>query len=170
MIQKIFIFIFSFLTWCFIAWPYNFENNVMDWQVVIIGLIISLFAALISQDVFHFYKHKNLLLVRIFWSIIYIPVLFYLIILANFDVLYRVIHPKMPIRPGIVKIKTRLKTDAGLTALANSITLTPGTLTVDITKEGFLYVHCINVKETDVVKASKEIIGHFEFFLEKIFE
>jgi multicomponent Na+:H+ antiporter subunit E len=83
----------------------------------------------------------------------------------------------MPIKPGIVKIRTMLKTDSGITALANSITLTPGTLTVDLTNEGepasqetFLYIHWINVKSDDVEQATKLIAKRFEWFLKKIFE
>ena len=76
----------------------------------------------------------------------------------------------MPISPGIVKIKTNLTTDSGITALANSITLTPGTLTVDITDDGFLYIHWINVKSDDVEQATKLISQKFEWFLKKIFE
>jgi multicomponent Na+:H+ antiporter subunit E len=76
----------------------------------------------------------------------------------------------MPIKPGIVKIKTKLKTESGITALANSITLTPGTLTVDLTDDGYMYIHWINVKSDDVEQASKDIASKFEWFLEKIFE
>ena len=76
----------------------------------------------------------------------------------------------MPINPGIVKVKTRLKTESGIAALANSITLTPGTLTVDVTDDGFLYVHWINVKAEDIEGATELIARKFEFFLEKIFE
>ena len=89
---------------------------------------------------------------------------------ANLDVVYRALHPQMPIHPGIVKIKTNLKSDSAITALANSITLTPGTLTVDVTEDGYLYIHWINVKSTDVEEASKLIAGKFEFFIERIFE
>ena len=89
---------------------------------------------------------------------------------ANLDVVYRALHPAMPIKPGIVKIKTSLKTDSGITALANSITLTPGTLTVDLTDDGFLYVHWINVKSTDVEQATRLIAQRFEWFLKRIFE
>jgi multicomponent Na+:H+ antiporter subunit E len=89
---------------------------------------------------------------------------------ANFDVLYRVLHPQMPIKPGIVKIKTNLKTDSGITALANSITLTPGTMTVDLTDDGFLYVHWINVRSDDIEQATKIIAGTFEWFIKRIFE
>jgi len=87
------------------------------------------------------------------------------------------LHPKMPIKPGIVKIKTSLKTESGITALANSITLTPGTLTVDLADEGqgdsrqtYLYIHWINVKSDDVEEATKYIAWKFEWFLKKIFE
>jgi multicomponent Na+:H+ antiporter subunit E len=90
---------------------------------------------------------------------------------ANFDVAYRVVHPKLPIKPGIVKVKTRLKSDTGLTFLANSITLTPGTMSVDIDREnGYLYIHWINVKSADVEKATEIIVSRFEKILEKIFE
>jgi multicomponent Na+:H+ antiporter subunit E len=97
-------------------------------------------------------------------------VLFYYMLIANLDVVYRVIHPKMPIKPGIVKVKTRLQSESGRTALANSITLTPGTLTVDITDDGFLYIHWINTQATGIEEASKRIVSRFETLLEKIFD
>lgn len=63
---------------------------------------------------------------------------------ANLDVAYRVITGR--IRPGIVRISTGLQTDLGTMMLANSITLTPGTLTVDVDEgTGDLYVHMINI-------------------------
>ena len=100
----------------------------------------------------------------------YVLVFFYYIIIANLDVVYRALHPQMPIHPGIVKIKTRLKSESGITALANSIALTPGTLTVDLTDDGYLYVHWINVKAKDTEEATRMIAQKFEYFLEKIFE
>ena len=75
----------------------------------------------------------------------------------------------MPINPGIVKVKTNLKTDIGRTMLANSITLTPGTLTVEI-NDDVLYIHWINVQTEDVEKASELIVKKFEKFLLRIFE
>jgi multicomponent Na+:H+ antiporter subunit E len=82
-----------------------------------------------------------------------------------------VINPKLPINPGIVKVKTTLKSDTALTFLANSITLTPGTLCVDIVaEEGLLYIHWIDVKSQDVEKASQLIVTKFENVLKKIFD
>ena len=90
---------------------------------------------------------------------------------ANLDVAFRLLSPKLPIRPGIVKIKTNLKSDSGLTFLANSITLTPGTTTIDIDKEnGFLYVHWLNVKSEDIDEATRLIAGKYEKILDRIFE
>ena len=90
---------------------------------------------------------------------------------ANIDVAWRVIHPDIPIKPGIVKLKTTLKSETGLTFLANSITLTPGTLSVDIDqKNGFLYVHWIDVKDKDTEAATRIIVERFEKILRRIFE
>ena len=101
----------------------------------------------------------------------YLPVFLWEVLKANIDVAYRVIHPRLPIRPGIVKVKTSLKTDTGLTFLANSITLTPGTMTVDVDRSsGVLYIHWIDVGARDVTAATQQIVERFEKILSKIFE
>lgn len=108
---------------------------------------------------------------RYIWFLYYIPVFIWECIKANIDVAYRVGHPDLPIRPGIVKVKTTLKSDTALTFLANSITLTPGTMSVDIDAEdGFLYVHWIDVKDKDILKATEIIVKKFENILARIFE
>jgi multicomponent Na+:H+ antiporter subunit E len=90
---------------------------------------------------------------------------------ANIDVAYRVLHPSLPINPGIIKIKTNLKSDTALTFLANSITLTPGTMTVDIDGDnGILYIHWIDVKAKETEAATQTISERFEKVLAKIFE
>jgi multicomponent Na+:H+ antiporter subunit E len=100
-----------------------------------------------------------------------VPVFAWALLKANIDVAVRLLSPKLPIRPGIVKIKTNLKSESGLTFLANSITLTPGTTTVDIDREnGFLYVHWLNVKTEDVDEASRLIAWKYEKILDRIFE
>ncbi|NPA75717.1 MAG: cation:proton antiporter [Euryarchaeota archaeon] len=89
---------------------------------------------------------------------------------ANIDVAYRVITGK--IRPGIVKIDPKLKTDYGITFLANSITLTPGTLSVD-EKDGVLYVHWINVPEGEEKKefaTIKKVCGSFADWARRVAE
>jgi multicomponent Na+:H+ antiporter subunit E len=166
--RRLIYFVLAFVIWVLLTWP--FVDGRIDVQVVIAGVIASAIVSLLFHEVLPREHHVFVSPARIGWALAYIPVFFYYVIMANFDVVYRALHPKMPINPGIVKIKTRLKTDAGITALANSITLTPGTLTVDLTDDGFLYVHWINVKSTDTEEATRLIAERFEYFLEKIFE
>ncbi len=166
--RRVIYFILAFVMWILLTWP--FGGGKIDIQVVLAGLIASAIVAVLFHEILPKEHHVFISPVRIFWFLIYIPVFFYYVMIANLDVVYRALHPKMPIKPGIVKIKTNLKTDSGITALANSITLTPGTLTVDLTDDGFLYIHWINVKSDDVEQASRLIARRFEWFLKKIFE
>jgi multicomponent Na+:H+ antiporter subunit E len=151
-----------------LTWPV--VDGHLDLQIIIAGIVAAAIVSILFHEILPKEHHVFTSPVRIFWVIVYIPVFFYYIMIANLDVVYRALHPKMPIKPGIVKIKTKLKSESGITALANSITLTPGTLTVDLTDEGYLYVHWINVKSDNIEEASKNIAGKFEWFLLKIFE
>lgn len=168
--RRVALFISSFVLWYLLSWPYDFAAGTMDWQIFFAGLVFALVASIIFIEVFTQRPAKLFSPVRYFWAICYIPVLLWAMLIANLDVVYRVIHPKMPIKPGIVKVKTSLQSDSGRTALANSITLTPGTLTVDISDDGFLYIHWINVRATDVEGATKRIVSRFEGLLKRIFE
>jgi multicomponent Na+:H+ antiporter subunit E len=156
--RRIIYFILAFVTWVVLTWS-------LDIQFIIAGLVASAIVSILFHEMLPKEHHIFISPVRIFWFLVYIPVFFYYILMANFDVVYRALHPAMPIKPGIVKIKTKLKTDSGITALANSITLTPGTLTVDLTDDGYLYIHWINVKSDDVEEATKYIAKRFEWCL-----
>jgi multicomponent Na+:H+ antiporter subunit E len=166
--RRLIYFILSFIVWLLLTWPFTPDG--IDVQVVIAGLIASGLVAILFHEILPKEHHVFISPIRIFWFLVYLPVFFYSVVVANLDVMYRALHPKMPIKPGIVKIKTNLKTDSGITALANSITLTPGTLTVDVTDDGYLYIHWINVRAEDVEQATKQIAGRFEWFIQKIFE
>ncbi len=166
--RRVIYFVLAFLVWVLIAWP--FMDGRVDLQIVVAGLIASFLVAVLFHDILPKEHHVFISPVRVFWFLVYVPVFFYYVIRANLDVVYRALHPAMPIHPGIVKIKTDLKTDSAITALANSITLTPGTLTVDLTDDGFLYVHWINVQAEDTEQATQLIAQKFEWFLHKIFE
>lgn len=75
--------------------------------------------------------------------IAYIPWLFYQIILSNMHVARLALGSGDLIDPKIVKFKTKLESDISMVTLANSITLTPGTITVDI-RDGVYYVHGVS--------------------------
>ncbi len=162
--SRIILFLLGLLIWLGLCWP-------VDWQHLVIGIFVAGFVSFMTGDLFvkrpHVFKHAS----RYLWFILYLPFFIWECFKANIDVAYRVIHPNRPINPGIVKVKTSLKSDAALTFLANSITLTPGTLSVDIDEEaGFLYIHWINVEDKDIDKASKLIVQRFEPILRRIFE
>jgi len=166
--RRLIYFVLAFVIWILLTWP--FVDGKIDGQVVVAGLIASVIVAIMFHEILPKEHHVFISPVRIFWFLVYIPVFFYYVFKANLDVVYRALHPKMPIKPGIVKIKTTLKTESGITALANSITLTPGTLTIDLTDDGFLYIHWIYVRSDDIEEATKHIAQRFEWFLKKIFE
>ncbi len=162
--SKILLFILGFIAWVLLNW-------IPDWQHLVIGVFASAFVAYMTGDLFvrrwRLFTHAS----RYLWFLYYTPVFIWECFKANLDVAFRVIHPDLPIHPGIVKVKTNLTSDTAITFLANSITLTPGTLTVDVDKQnGFLYVHWIEVRHRDVEKATKVIVERFENILKRIFE
>ena len=79
-----------------------------------------------------------------------------------------VISPDLPLNPGIVKVRTKLKTAMGRMLLVNSITLTPGTLTVEMDGE-WLYIHWVSVDSPDIEVATAGIVGGFERYLEVMY-
>jgi multicomponent Na+:H+ antiporter subunit E len=117
---------------------------------LIIGAIFALVVAALVKDRYLKKSLRMLNPVRWFIWLIYLFPFFFAMAQANIDVAYRVITGR--INPAIVRISPNLKNDMALTILANSITLTPGTLSVDVDEEtNDLYVHWINVKP-DVLK------------------
>ena len=163
--SRIVLFVLAFFVWCFLNW-------IPDWQDLLAGIFIALLVAYITGDLFIQRPEKLKHPLRYWYFLVeYLPVFIWEVLKANVDVAYRVIHPDLPINPGIVKVKTTLKTDTALTFLANSITLTPGTLSVDIDRDDdCLYVHWIDVKSKDVETSTKNIVERFEKILRKVFE
>ncbi len=81
---------------------------------------------------------------------------------ANLDMARRVLSPQLPINPAMVEVETRLQSDLGRLLLANSITLTPGTLTVDVLNDR-LQVHWIDTAPgADLEHATRAIAAGFE--------
>ena len=161
---KVVVFIVSLILWLGLSWTFEKVS-------LIAGVAVALFVTSMTWDMFNPRFSMEHLPRRVLWFLYYIPVFLIECVKANLDVAYRVAHPFVPIHPGIIKIKTNLKSELGLTFLANSITLTPGTMSVDVDKEnGILYIHWINVKDADVESSSRLIVKRFEDILKRIFE
>ncbi|MBN1595523.1 Na+/H+ antiporter subunit E [candidate division FCPU426 bacterium] len=170
MANKIILFLLSYLIWLLLTWPFDFSTGQINVQAIVAGFIASILVAMIMREISYHRLARLFNPLRYFWFCVYILVFSYYLVKSNLDVAFRVLHPDLPIKPGIVKIKTRLQTDTAITALANSITLTPGTLTVDYRNDGYFYVHWIYVTTFSQEEAAARIIGRFEWFIHKIFE
>jgi len=130
-----------------------------------LGVLSSGLVSFLSADLFmHNPQSRNHLKTGIRF-LLYLPWFLFQIVLSTLHVTFLALHPKMKdkIDPTIVTFKTSLKTDIAKVALANSITLTPGTITIRIEDQVF-YVHAISRK------AAAGLPGEMEERLAKVFE
>ncbi len=90
------------------------------------------------------------------------------VVVANVDVAYRVLAPGTRIEPEVILIPLRVRTDLGVTTIANSITITPGTITQDYDAEdNALFVHVIDGRDPEAVV---EPIRTWEDYALRIFD
>lgn len=162
--NRVVIFILGFIIWLLLSWSVKPEE-------LLVAALAGALAAFLTADIF---PQKACVFARpgrYLWLFYYIPVFIWECVKANLDGAYRILHPDLPLRPGIVKVKTSLKSETGITFLANTLTLKPGTMTVDVDREkGVLYVHWVDVRTQDVDKATEELVSKFERILKRIFE
>ncbi|MCK4523929.1 Na+/H+ antiporter subunit E [candidate division WOR-3 bacterium] len=138
-----------------------FPAGIYDYFV---GLLLSVLILFISLKIMESGKLRFFSLKNIIWIIAYIPYLFMKIVQANFDIALRVLNPKLPIHPGFIKVKCDSKDKLAKLMIANSITLTPGTLTLEI-KDDYLIIHTVD--ET-VYKDREHIKANFPYYLKEI--
>ncbi|MBN2110914.1 MAG: Na+/H+ antiporter subunit E [Methanosarcinaceae archaeon] len=138
------------LIWCFVHGTVSLNNFILG--LIFAPLIIHPFMPLYHFERGFSYKKG---IKRIPAQIRYLYVLIKEIIKANIMVAKIVLQPKINIKPGIIAVPIRTKTDLGITAIANTITLTPGTLTIDISDDrSVLYVHTIDASDPENVASS----------------
>jgi len=83
------------------------------------------------------------------------------IVVASLQVAWIIVQPRMPVRPAFIVVPLTLTDDLQITMLANLITLTPGTLTLDVAPDrSALYVHCLAAPDPDAMRA--QIVEMFE--------
>ncbi len=155
-------FLVGWALWLLLTWTF-------DPQELVAGAVVSALVALPTHARFTAKGLRWLHPMRLLCLVLYIPIFLWEMIKANLDVAYRVLHPKRPIRPGIVRTKTRLASNLGKVTVANSITLTPGTITLEVDGDD-LYIHWIYVRETDPERVYEAIPGPFEKCLRRLFE
>ena len=168
--QRLVLFAVAFVFWLLLVWPVSPVDGRLLVGDIVAGVFVAAFVALVMKEIIRVNFIRFLNPRSWFWCFIYFFVFTYYAIKGGIDVSYRVLHPAMPIRQGIVRVKIVLKTSTGRTALANSITLTPGTLTMDVTDDGVFYIHWLNVSTLDDEEAARKILRRLEWYIQRIFE
>lgn len=157
MINSLFTFIFMFLLWCALVFPVTLEKT-------IVGIIVSF---TISAGLYIFVKNKKVFNPgRILNFLLFIIIFTFELIKANLIMAKLILTPSLPISPKIIKVKTKIKSNTGKAFLANAITLTPGTLSVDL-KEDEIFIHIVEgIKVSD----GEDIIKPFEKVIKEVFD
>ena len=146
MIQK---FILLFLVWIGLT-------NSLDTQELIVGAVVAFVVAKF------FTKDEKIDIGRL--VIVYIkflPIFLKNLVKSNIEVAKIVLTPELPINTGIVKLKTKLTNDHDKLLLANAITLTPGTITIELDNDD-LYIHVLNMNSLDRAILQREIVDDME--------
>lgn len=135
---------------------------------LILGVSFSGLVALLTYDLFidEQEAHRKSLLPHLHWLFIYVLLLIFNVYIASFQVLWKVIRGD--INPRVVHFRTRLTSDVARVLLANSITLTPGTVTLSL-DDDHLIVHWLDAKTIHSKYAGELIKGQFEAVLKRVF-
>ena len=160
--RHIALFIISFIFWMLLTWTLEIAS-------VVAGLLVAGLTTMIFGNYFFEPTKKVLQIHRYIWCFCYFFIFIWECIKANIDVAFRVIHPKMPIKPCIIKVPLNLKSSFARTMLACSVTMTPGTIAVDIIGND-MYVHWIYMSTEDPGEYTYKVSGKFEKYIKKIFE
>lgn len=165
-------FIFCFLFWMLLTWSVAPRELILG---VVIAAVVSLFTArfFIHSRAFCLYNPVRLALLVFFCVIIFM----WEVIKANLSMAAIVLSPNMKdYKPGIIRVPAGEKPSGtyGLSMVSNCITLTPGTITLDVAEDkkgrNYYYIHWIDVAETDRDKAGDAIKGTMEKWIGRIWK
>lgn len=156
------VFVLTYLMWIGFTASISFSELVMGFVVaLVVAIVITKYSKLSIGIDFPIRALK--------FVFGYLPVFIVAMVKANLDVARRVLSPSLPINPAIVKVPVKLKGEISKLTLANSITLTPGTLSLELDKES-IYVHWIDKRSDNPEEIKKAIVGSFEKRIGGIFE
>lgn len=140
----------------------------LSFDVIIVGLLVSASIAWFYPSGLSFFTEFRATPEAFKAGFRYYGYFFKELIRSNLKLAAVVLSPSLPINPGIVKVRTKLKSKMGRLMLANSITLTPGTLTVELEGE-WIYVHWVLMESDDIEAATQKIVAGFESYLEVMY-
>lgn len=154
--------------WILLTFIWFAANSSLAPESIATGALIAAVLAYLLSRKSTVWRDVRFTPARLYHFVRYAGVFAVELVRANINMMRYVFARRIDIKPGIVEIKTGLKTPIGRLALANSIALTPGSLVVDIDR-GSLFIHWLDVKTTDSEEATRQIAGPFERRLEKVF-
>ena len=161
-------FVLCFCFWLLLTWSFKVQELAVG---AVVSLAVALFAA-------RFFVHE-----KAFWLanpvklgglLLYVFIFLGELIKANVDMAKRCFGGCKNINPGIVRVPVDVKSEYGQSMLANSITMTPGTITLDIAEDdegqNYYYIHWIDVASTEAEKAGELIKGRLERGVRRVWE
>ena len=159
--NKIALFAGSFIVWACLNWPLNAQDIIIG--ILAAGAVVLLACSIFTQEGSYFGSFS-----RYFWLIAYALLLFRESLRASFDIALRVIKPEINISPEIIEVKVKIKSEAGLAILANSLSMAKGMLCLDGNPdEGILYIHCLDAQAKS---KAHSVTKKFEKILKKVFK
>ena len=162
-------FVVCFAFWVLLTWSFTMQELIAGG---VVSLAVALFSArfFIHEKAFWFLNPLKFFGGLFYWICVF-PVE---LVKANVNMAKICFGGCKKINPGIVKVPVDLQSEYGQAALANAITMTPGTITLDIAEDGegkiWYYIHWIDVAETDRVKAGEIIKGRMEKWIGRIWK
>jgi len=152
-----------FIVWLLLVGALNLSE-------IFVGLLVATFTAWLSSKHLAFLDSFKINKATPGHVLRYLGVFIVALLRANIDMARRVLSPRLPINPAFVEVETQIKSPLGQLILANSITLTPGTLTVDVVGE-HLQVHWVDsTPGVDLKHATHAIAESFERHLREFIE
>ncbi|GAB6053961.1 Na+/H+ antiporter subunit E [Magnetospira thiophila] len=143
-------------------------NGNLAADTLLIGVMAALVITFFFRNGLSFLSDYRFLPGSFVATVFFVLYFFKELVKSNINLALIVLSPSLPVRPGIVKVRTRLKSRMGRLMLANAITLTPGTLTVGLEDE-WLYIHWVSMESADIDQATESIVAGFERYLEVMY-
>jgi multicomponent Na+:H+ antiporter subunit E len=142
-------------------------TGTLEPQFIVTGGVFSVLVAFLTYDAFIDESEASwkTLFPRVHWFVVYVFYVVYKIYLASFKVLMAVLRHR--INPRVVHFRTRLRSDIARVFLANSLTITPGTIALEL-DDDHLIVHWLDAETTHSRRAGELIAGHMESILKRI--
>ena len=165
-------FILCFLFWMLLVWSVAPRELILG---VVIAAIVAAFTSrfFIHNQAFYLYNPVRLAILIFYLVIVFL----WEMIKANVSMAAIVLSPNMKdYKPGIIRVLAGEKPAStyGMALVSNCITLTPGTITLDVAEDeegnNYYYIHWINVAETDRVKAGEAIKGTMEKWIGRVWK